>query len=747
MPENSVKIILEAVDKTAGAFESLKGNATGALGSIQKSLSLIKFDAIVNLGRQAYQFGENMMSMARTTAAATMEIQKQSQTLGISADAYQKLAYAAKMSDVTTADLAIGLKILSRNMDEASQGTGTAKDYLDAMGIAVQESDGRLRPLLDIMGDIADKFQSWQDGPRKIAIALDLFGRSGEALIPLLNQGRSGMAAYGREAESLGVILSESIIKKGVETEDAFKRIDAQIIAIKADSGAAASEVLRLVENLAKWVNQQSLFTAEGAEKELKNLEAQVEYNLKLGSAYEKQIPALERIVKLQDQLGKNKAPDWVKDWVAGYTPAKKTEPPEKITPPEPGWIKKEIAQWDALGYSFEKLGTESQASLAKAALSADQYMNTIAAALDKGEVSATDFKNALGAATAAWQKLVPPDTTQQIAEVMIATDKAIREIGEDDPNRGARVQQLIDQEMKTIKAIEGPTIGEMKAAYNELKTQGMAIVQGLQGWIDQNPIRAGVDLKEFAKIDDAFKVVKDNIESTAIKIKVDASALTDLGGAGGGGLYESNMGLVTGAFSDQNFDVKLKFWGEASPTRPLSETIQEIIGQFGNLDNALSGLGAMINFSELSIQFQGLQRQLDQIGEIYHSYYMVNNAMPHVNLTSYGPWLDPQISRQLEQMRSDIMSQMGLTQLKMLMEMLQGFGGSYQSGGYIPKTGLYMLHKGEEVRPSNRVSMSSGPFIFNISSNDPKGAAREIEKVLKYGLSQGLRDAIKEIR
>jgi hypothetical protein len=89
----------------------------------------------------------------------------------------------------------------------------------------------------------------------------------------------------------------------------------------------------------------------------------------------------------------------------------------------------------------------------------------------------------------------------------------------------------------------------------------------------------------------------------------------------------------------------------------------------------------------------------------------------------------------------------MGLMQMKMIMELFEAFGqGGFQTGGTVPRTGLYRLHKGEEVRTSNQVSMSSGPFVFNINGGDARENAREIERILKYHLSGDLRDAIKKL-
>jgi hypothetical protein len=169
----------------------------------------------------------------KSAAALTNDIERQARVLGMSTDALQKLQYTAKMADVEAVSLAQGVKLLSRNMEDAAKGSGEASKYFQAMGVSVKDAQGNLRPLDAVMGDVADKFASWEDGPRKIAIALALFGRAGEQMIPLLNQGSSGMRQFGEEADKLGVILSPGLIKKGSQLESNFKKLEASITAIK----------------------------------------------------------------------------------------------------------------------------------------------------------------------------------------------------------------------------------------------------------------------------------------------------------------------------------------------------------------------------------------------------------------------------------------------------------------------------------------------------------------------------------
>lgn len=154
------------------------------------------------------------------------------QETGLTAESLTRLRYAADLSDVSVETLDVGLKRLARSMQEAAKGgAGPATDAFTAMGIAVRDADGSLRPMDAVLLDVADHFQRYENGAAKSALAMNLFGRSGADLIPLLNQGREGIAALEREADRLGVTMSGADVEAALEYDDAMKRVNAEMSA------------------------------------------------------------------------------------------------------------------------------------------------------------------------------------------------------------------------------------------------------------------------------------------------------------------------------------------------------------------------------------------------------------------------------------------------------------------------------------------------------------------------------------
>ena len=131
-----------------------------------------------------------------------------SQSTGVSTEALSQFEYAAQMSGVSSELLTKSLTKLSKNALAAAKDGGAAAESFEQLGISVQNADGTMRPTEDLLLDLAEKFSKMKDGAAKTGLAMEIFGKSGAALIPFLNEGKAGLAALTKEAEQLGLTVS-----------------------------------------------------------------------------------------------------------------------------------------------------------------------------------------------------------------------------------------------------------------------------------------------------------------------------------------------------------------------------------------------------------------------------------------------------------------------------------------------------------------------------------------------------------
>lgn len=183
----------------------------GAAQAVQGYLSMLGVDAFAGYIKGAIDAAGALADMAQRT--------------GVSAEVLSGFEYAAKMSGTTLEGIGNGLKKLATNMYDTSRGTGDAKDAFKELGIQVVDGTGKLRATDSVMLDVADRFAEMDDGPRKAALAMKIFGRSGEELIPLLNEGADGIEAMRKRAEELGLVVSDQTASAMESLGDKFDTV------------------------------------------------------------------------------------------------------------------------------------------------------------------------------------------------------------------------------------------------------------------------------------------------------------------------------------------------------------------------------------------------------------------------------------------------------------------------------------------------------------------------------------------
>lgn len=160
-----------------------------------------------------------LYEVVEKTAEAGDQALKMAQRVGIGVEAFQRLAFAAKMADIDQAELGHSLSYLNRRMFEATHGSGEAqKSFNDLFG---GFKDLRGLGAEQVLGMIADRFKQLGDkaGPQKAAAAMGVFSRQGIAMIPWLNKGSAEMRRLGETAEALGGVFT----KEGAEAAEHFK--------------------------------------------------------------------------------------------------------------------------------------------------------------------------------------------------------------------------------------------------------------------------------------------------------------------------------------------------------------------------------------------------------------------------------------------------------------------------------------------------------------------------------------------
>jgi len=246
---NETKIILTAEDRTGNAFSTAKSKlsgladearaAAGGVGALGAAFGVLGGVAAGAISVSALKGAVDMLDMLDDLSEKT----------GIATESLSALRYAGEVVGTPIEALATGVRKLSLNMAAAAGGGKEQAAAFQAIGVAFKNLDGSLRGSDAVLGDIASKFASFRDGPEKAALAVELFGKAGADMIPLLNKGASGIADLRTEAERLGVVFSGDLAANAAEFNDNLKKIS---LSGQAFATTMAGQVLPTLNELAR---------------------------------------------------------------------------------------------------------------------------------------------------------------------------------------------------------------------------------------------------------------------------------------------------------------------------------------------------------------------------------------------------------------------------------------------------------------------------------------------------------------
>jgi hypothetical protein len=184
------------------------------------------------------------------------EIDKMSQKLGLSAKAYQEWDYVLQISGTDINSMSTGLKTLTNKFDDAVNGSDSAIETFERLGLSMDEIRDLSRE--DLFGRVITQFQNMEDSTERAALANDLFGRSGQELAPLFNTTAEETAKLLQEVNDLGGVMSDDAVKNGAAFQDSMTALKT------AMSGAGAQLVEYLIPAISDFVTRITDFIADG---------------------------------------------------------------------------------------------------------------------------------------------------------------------------------------------------------------------------------------------------------------------------------------------------------------------------------------------------------------------------------------------------------------------------------------------------------------------------------------------------
>ncbi len=219
----------EAADKTA---VSMAGMA-GAAGAVTAAVAAA---------------GVAWLAFMQKVADARNELSDMSTRTGVAAQTLAGLELAAESTGLKLAQFEGALVNLPKRLNDAATKGGPVADALDRLGLSGEDAaamlgdlDGGLRTLVDRLGDV-------ESPGERAALATELFGKSGARLLQALGDG-SKLELFIRQAERFGVDVGPKAAQAAADWQVQMAALKTQLAgfadsvggAFGADGGAASA--------------------------------------------------------------------------------------------------------------------------------------------------------------------------------------------------------------------------------------------------------------------------------------------------------------------------------------------------------------------------------------------------------------------------------------------------------------------------------------------------------------------------
>lgn len=154
------------------------------------------------------------------------EIDGLSMRTGMTTDTIQKLEYACISADIEFGVIQGALRKLTKNMDDARHGTGNAAQAFDKLKLSTIGANGELKDSEEMFYEVIDALSKVSNETERDAISMDIFGKSATELNGMIELTSDGIKKLSKEAESLGIILSEGDIQSAAQFNDQLKVLE-----------------------------------------------------------------------------------------------------------------------------------------------------------------------------------------------------------------------------------------------------------------------------------------------------------------------------------------------------------------------------------------------------------------------------------------------------------------------------------------------------------------------------------------
>ncbi len=232
----------------AAAQKKLQAFA-GAVTTAGKYLAGIGAAAIGGLFVAAESFGRTGDAMLAMSART-----------GIAVESLSELQYTGGEVGVSIENVETSIRKMQKAIGEAAQGSDQASEALGKLGLSASQLQAVAPDQQFEM--IADRLSAIQDPATRAALAMEVFGKSGTSVLPMIALGSKGIDQLREKARKFGIVITTEAAERADAFDDALGLLRATLSAVSRALGEAivpmltdfATRAAAVVANITRWI-------------------------------------------------------------------------------------------------------------------------------------------------------------------------------------------------------------------------------------------------------------------------------------------------------------------------------------------------------------------------------------------------------------------------------------------------------------------------------------------------------------
>jgi len=238
MAGDVIKMVLQVDDKASAPVKKV-GTATAQAG---KQAKRAKTDyaqlagKLVAFGVAAKAATASIRAMTQNLADSRNELSDTATRTGITAETLAGLRLAAEGSGLSLGNLSGSLALFPKRMRDMQAGIGESKRAFEELGVSVVNADGSLRDADTVLKEALSAISQLPDATSQAAVATELFGRSGTALLQALSG--TELQDFVEQAKTFGIDIGPQAAKAAAD----YQREVAQLSMVSEKSASIMAE-------------------------------------------------------------------------------------------------------------------------------------------------------------------------------------------------------------------------------------------------------------------------------------------------------------------------------------------------------------------------------------------------------------------------------------------------------------------------------------------------------------------------